>query len=138
MARKIFINPMIIFANLKLDKCEFMLLMNLLLSTPTAGPYQNLNKLSIFFAASAGLSKQAQRILSLESEKYGKMLLRLQQHLYGEQAGALRYMESLQVMWNAIECSRLFRELLEYIDSVLHQGVFTRRYPQILLSFNHA
>ena len=59
----------------------------------------------------------------MESEKYGKMLLRIQQHRFGEQAGALRYMESLGLIWSTIERAQKYHELLEYIDSVVHPGI---------------
>jgi hypothetical protein len=70
--------------------------------------------------------------MNAETEKYAKILLRFQQRQFGEQKGALRYSECLQLLWNAISSVQKHRELIVYMDSVYEQGRFDKIMPKIL------
>ena len=67
-----------------------------------------------------------------ETEKCAKILLRLQQHKFGNQKGALRYAECLQLFLNIIYTTHRHKELIVYIDSVIQQGSFSAVMPKIL------
>ena len=44
------------------------------------------------------------------------MLLQLQQHRFGQQAGAVRYMESQRLIWCTIQGSSNYYKLLAHFD----------------------
>ena len=73
-----------------------------------------------------------QQIMSEETEKYAKTLLQFEQMRFGEQRGALRYAECLQLLWNTISTLHKHKELLSYIDTVYEQGQFSSVMPKIL------
>ena len=88
----------------------------------------------MFISASSSLSSEAREILYAESEKFVKLLLRFQQHRFGEQAGALRYMESLRLIWNTVGRVQKYHELITYFDIVLNNGVLDTYSPKIMKS----
>ena len=81
------------------------------------------------------LSKKAIGILHAECEKFGKQLLRFQQHRHGQQAGAQRYMESLQLVWGTVGRAQKYQEMVGYFESVLNKGGIEIEWPEIIKSF---
>ena len=65
------------------------------------------------------------------------MLLQLQQYRFGEQAGALRYMESQQLIWSAVEGKCIYQKILLVVANVVNKGI-SRTFPKIYYAlFEH-
>jgi len=120
MVRKLFVTPMKMYAKMELDKLESILLIYILLCSP-AGFFDKI-KNPTFNLVSTGLSEEAHLILSKESEKFGKMLLQLQQQRFGQQAGALRYMESQRLIWSAIEGKFCYYKIIPAVEIAVNNG----------------
>ena len=67
-----------------------------------------------------------------ETEKCAKILLRFQQKQFGDQKGALRYAECIQLLWSTIYTVQKHKEFIVYIDTVSEQGSFSAVMPKIL------
>lgn len=60
------------------------------------------------------------------------MLLGLQQRQFGENAGALRYMETLRLLWSTIRLVQKHHEIAEYIDTFYEPGRFKQLVPKAI------
>uniref|UniRef100_A0A915NVD2 Carboxypeptidase n=1 Tax=Meloidogyne floridensis TaxID=298350 RepID=A0A915NVD2_9BILA len=94
-ARKKYIMPMKKFSLVRPDISEFVLLMVLLVANP---------------AVSDELSPKAKEIIRTEQERYGKILLQLEQNRHGQGPGALRYSQCLELMAQIKETDEPLKE----------------------------
>ena len=67
-----------------------------------------------------------------ETEKCAKILLHFHQRQFGDQKGALRYVECLQLLWSTIYTIQKYKELIVYIDTISERGSFSAVMPKIL------
>nr|CAD2200053.1 unnamed protein product [Meloidogyne enterolobii] len=80
-----------------------------------------------------GLSKEGQKFLLSESEKYCGILMRMLQKRYGQLRGATRYAELLHLVEFCFKCGNHLSIFLNYVDNVLDQGRFEKVMPAPLI-----
>lgn len=119
-ARKKYIMPMKKFSLVRPDISEFVLLMVLLVANP---------------AVSDELSPKAKEIIRTEQERYGKILLQLEQNRHGQGPGALRYSQCLELMWEVIHSTKNSVNMIILINLLQDNGI-NCIWPNALLSKN--
>nr|CAD2123698.1 unnamed protein product [Meloidogyne enterolobii] len=117
LLQKIFTKVMEPFNRVQMNEEEYVLVSSII--------YSNF--------VSPGLSKEGQKFLLSESEKYSGILMRMSQNRYGPLEGARRYAELLHLIEFCFRCGNNLSYFLNYLDKVIDRGRFEKVMPEPLI-----
>nr|CAD2122678.1 unnamed protein product [Meloidogyne enterolobii] len=113
LLQKIFVTAMEPYNRVKIDDEEYVLIRAIIFS----------------HFVTNGLSKEGQKFLLSESEKYCGILMRMLQKRYGQLRGATRYTELLHIVEFCFKCGYNSSIFFNYLVNVADRGRFEKVMP---------